>query len=219
MLLLTATLVADGSSDSLLKPILEWLLGQHLPPETVLDIRVPEWGRLPLRRPLRNLTEKLLAAQQFFPANLYFIHRDAEKEDAWPARQHEIDESIARVFRQQVPPYIRVIPVQMTETWLLHNEAALRLAAENPNGRIPLRLPDPTSLETQKQAKLLLLKLLREASGLVGRRLAKFEANERRRLHRLADLQQEQGFAMLRVLPAFQALEAEVIALTTKLNE
>ena len=42
---LVGTLVADGSSDRLLKPILEWLLSQHLPPGAVISIQVPDWGR------------------------------------------------------------------------------------------------------------------------------------------------------------------------------
>ncbi|WP_375419313.1 hypothetical protein [uncultured Hymenobacter sp.] len=210
MSLLTATLIADGSSDSLLKPILEWVLAQYLPAGTTVDIRVPEWGRLPLSRPLRTLPEKLLAAQQFFPADLYFIHRDAEKDSTWPLRNQEIDEGVAKVFQQKFPVYARVVPVQMTETWLLHNEDAIRLAAENPSGRMALPLPDVHSLELLKQAKTVLLAILREASGLTGRRLLRFEAHERRRLHRLVDLQQEEGFHALRALPAFQRLEEEV---------
>jgi len=207
--------VADGSSDSLLKPILEWLLDQHLPAGSTLNLQVPEWGLLPDRVSVKTLPEKLLAARLFFTAPIYFIHRDVEKDGTWEKRSQEIDQAIQRVFKSQPPPYVRVIPVQMTETWLLHNEEAIREAAENPGGRDYLPLPPLNELENKKHVKTLLLNILRDASGLSGRKLQKFEAYERRRLHRLAALQQEKGFAVLRALPAFQALEQEVIALVT----
>jgi hypothetical protein len=207
---LTATLVADGSSDRLLKPILEWLLSQYLSPAITIDIQVPEWGLLPIADRLRTLPERLVAARRLFAADVYFIHRDTEKYGTWQERQQEIDAALQRVFRADLPPYVRVIPVQMTETWLLHNEAAIREAAENPNGREPVNLPPVARLEALPEAKTRLLEILRTASGLTGRRRQKFEANERRRLHRLAALQQEQGFAVLRALPAFQLLEQEI---------
>lgn len=210
---LTATLVADGSSDSLLKPILEWLLDQHLPTGSTLNLQVPEWGRLPDKISVRTLPEKLLAARLFFTAPIYFVHRDVEKDGTWEGRSQEIDQAIQRVFKSQPPPYVRVIPVQMTEAWLLHDEEAIRKAAENPSGRDYLPLPSLHELETQKHAKTILLTILRDASGLSGRKLQKFEAYERRRLYRLAALQQEKGFAVLRALPAFRILEQEVVAL------
>lgn len=206
MIHLTGTLVADGSSDRLLKPILEWLLGQHLPPSSAINIQVPDWGRFP--RPVPTLPAKLLAAKEFFTADVYFIHRDAEKAATWQERSSEIDHDVQRV--SAAISYVRIVPVQMTETWLLHNEQAIREAAENPSGRSRLALPPVKKLEALSDAKLHLLSILREASGLVGRRLKKFEAYERRRLHRLADLQQEQGFAVLRTLSAFQELEREI---------
>lgn len=215
---LTATLVADGSSDSLLKPILEWLLSQHFPTGTTLDIRAPEWGSLPAAIPRRTLPEKLAAAHAFFAAPLYFLHRDAERDGTWEERRQEITHAVQQVFKEHAPPYICVIPVQMTETWLWHNEAAIRTAAENPRGREPVLLPHPARLETEKDAKMQLLAILRAASGLTGRHLRRFEAYERRRLHRLVALQQTQGFDVLRVLPAFQQLEDEIAALAAAIR-
>ncbi|MGI4735402.1 MAG: hypothetical protein ACRYG7_09505 [Janthinobacterium lividum] len=209
MIHLSGTLVADGSSDRLLKPILEWVLSQHLPPGSAINIQVPDWGRFP--RPVPTLPAKLLAAKEFFTADVYFIHRDTEKTTTWQERSTEIDHDVQQV--STAISYVRIVPVQMTETWLLHNEQAIREAAENPSGRSYIVLPPLKKLEALPDAKMHLLGILREASGLTGRRLKKFEAHERRRLHRLADLQQEQGFAVLRALPAFQALEKEIIAL------
>lgn len=210
---LIGTLVADGSSDRMLKPILEWLLLQYLPPQVPLDIQVPEWGRLQLAR--STLPTKLLAAQHFYPADVYFLHRDAEKE-AWDHRANEIARDASRAMRG-TSSYIRVIPVRMTEAWLLHNEAAIRLAAENPNGRMPLTLPPLNSLESLSDPKEELFRILREATGLSGRRLQKFREGEHKCPHRLADIQQEDGFLALRKLPAFLKLEAEIQQFTEQL--
>ena len=137
MIHLLGTLVADGSSDRLLKPILEWLLSQHLPPGSAINIQVPDWGRFP--RPVPTLPAKLLAAKEFFTADVYFIHRDAEKTATWQERSTEIDHDVQRV--SNAISYVRIVPVQMTETWLLHNEQAIREAAENPSGRNHIALP------------------------------------------------------------------------------
>ena len=94
----------------------------------------------------------------------------------------------------------------MLEAWLLADEAALRRAAGNPNGAIPLSLPRLDALEHIPDPKALLNDLIKEASGLSGRR--------RKRLHlpalasRVADLTDD--FSPLRALPAFPALEAEI---------
>ncbi len=210
---LKGTLVADGSSDRMLKPILDWLVAQWLPTDITLDLQVPDWGRLPVAGP--TLDARLLAAQRFFPADVYFLHRDAEKA-AWQARAAEVTATAVRMLPPSAP-FVRVVPVRMTEAWLLHNEAALRTAAENPRGQMPLALPAINRLEAVPDPKADLLALLREASGLSGRRLQKFRERERHRLHRLADIQQETGFAVLRAVPAFKELEEEVKLLATKL--
>jgi len=160
--------------------------------------------------------DKLQAAREYFPADVYFVHRDAEKYSTWSNRCAEIDHDVQKAL-PSTAQVVRVIPVQMTETWLLHNETAIRLAAGNPSGRMALALPRPQDLEEQKEAKEYLLSILRQASGLKTRHLQKFKERERRRLHRLAELQQDTGFAILRHLPAFKALEAEIAALVASL--
>ncbi|RZK39638.1 MAG: hypothetical protein EOO61_07050, partial [Hymenobacter sp.] len=103
------TLVADGSSDRLLKPILEWLLSQYLPPGSTINIQVPDWGRFP--RPVPTLPTKLLAAKEFFTADVYFIHRDAEKTATWQERSTEIDHDVQRL--PTAISYVRIVSVQM----------------------------------------------------------------------------------------------------------
>jgi hypothetical protein len=142
-----------------------------------------------------------------------FVHRDAEKETL-ATRQAQIDAWVTAAIKKP-PPYVRVVPVRMTEAWLLLSEEAIREAAGNPNGSAKLSLPAINRLEALPDPKEVLLDLLRQATGNTGRRLKSF--NARQAIHILADRQQEYGFQALRALPAFAALEAEVVALVRML--
>jgi len=102
-----------------------------------------------------------------------------------------------------------VIPVQMTEAWLLFDEVALRHAAGNPNGKNPLKLPELSKIEQIPNPKEILFQILREASELTARRLKKFNlAGARIRITELID-----DFSPLLALRAFQALEKRILAL------
>lgn len=196
------TLVADGSSDRALIPIITWALRQ----QGVRMAIQPEWAdlsRLP-RRP-RSLAERIDAALQLYPCALLCVHRDAEREP--PAnRRDEIVAALATLADdgRQLPPMVCVIPVRMQEAWLLFDGAAIRTAAGNPHGRSALELPQAARVERLPNPKKTLRDLLRQASGLSGRRLQQFDD----RPHRVADLVDD--FAPLRALPAFQAFEAEL---------
>jgi hypothetical protein len=50
-------------------------------------------------------------------------------------------------------PVVCVIPVKMTEAWLLIDEKAIREAAGNPKGRQPLNLPKPSKTEELSDPK------------------------------------------------------------------
>ena len=97
----------------------------------------------------------------------------------------------------------------MTEAWLLFDETAIRLAAGNPNGKNPLEIPDLSVIEDIPNPKIILFKILREASGLTDRRLKKFNMAESR--IRIAELVSD--FSPLRKLRAFQRLEIDISAL------
>jgi hypothetical protein len=94
----------------------------------------------------------------------------------------------------------------MQEAWLLFNEAAVRSAAGNPRGNQLLQIPNISRVEQLPNPKEILHQLLRDASGLTGRRLKQFSVYER--VHRVAELIDD--FSPLRPLSAFQALEAEI---------
>ncbi len=197
------TLLSDGSSDSALIPVLTWLLQAHL-----VDCAIQhEWADL--RRVPKSLkdtfSKRIKLAVELYPCELLFIHRDAEKEP----RQKRVDE--IRKAKEEAGeslsvPTVCVVPVHMTEAWLLFDETALRRAAANPNGKHPLQLPNLTQLEDKPDPKELLYKLLGEASGLGSHRRRRLRVEEL--VHRVAEFIDD--FASLRAMPAFKALEDEL---------
>lgn len=197
------TLLSDGSSDKALLPILTWLLREHLF-ESAIQSTWADLRRLP--KPPKTLSLRISKSIELYPCDLLFVHRDAEREPR-ENRVAEIREAIALSVKSvPVPPAVCVVPVRMQEAWLLFDEAALRRASGNPGGKQPLQLPDIAKIEQQPDPKDILHELLRQASGLTGRRLKKFAVNEL--VHRVAQLIDD--FTPLRALPAFMALEAEI---------
>ena len=191
------TLLADGSSDRVLLPILQWLMDQHCPAATELNFA----DHLPSEP--TGLAERIRAALKCYPCHLLFVHRDAEGED--PAlRQMQID--TARAGCSPAVHLVSVVPVRMTEAWLLVDEAAIRGAAGNPSGIAALDLPKPGKLERHKDPKAALFEALRTASGCSGARLKDFHPESRR--HRVSELMAT--FAPLRTLPSFARLEAQL---------
>lgn len=194
------TLIADGPTDQTLLYVLDWLLRQHdmTPERQFFDPRK-------MYRPPTTLAEKICAAQDQFPCEVLFIHRDAETSSS-DVRRGEIAAAIRSV---DTPPHVCVIPVRMTEAWFLFDQVALRRAAGKPNGTASLCLPRCQDVESHPDPKNTLVKALRQASGLTGRGLRKFNENAAR--YRLAELIQD--FTPLRTLTAFQRLEQDIVQL------
>lgn len=202
---LRTTLLGDGGSDRTLIPILDWLLQCNV---TAQPLSGTQWAALGFRRsPLENLQARVRFAVENYPCDILFVHRDAERQTP-ENRKAEILNAVLQ--SQIVPPAVCVIPVRMTEAWLLLDEAAIRVASGNPRGRNALNLPPPTSIERVADPKEVLFQALRSASEQTGRRLHSLRVEERR--HRVAELM---NWELLRGLPAFQSLEAE---LTTTLT-
>jgi len=195
--IVVCTLLADGSSDRVLLPILQWLMDQHCHAATELNFA----EYLPSEP--ATLTERISAALDYYPCHLLFVHRDAEGDD--PAlRQAQIDAAWAGC--NPAVQLVSVIPVRMTEAWLLVDEVAIRGAAGNPNGVAALDLPKPGKLAQHKGSKSALFDALRTASGRSGARLKDFHPESRR--HRVTELMAT--FAPLRSLPSFERLEAQL---------
>lgn len=91
----------------------------------------------------------------------------------------------------EAPPTVAVVPIRMTEAWLLLDEGRIRRVAGNPNGRTDLGLPRLSDVESVADPKRLLQGALISASGLQGHRLRKFRErfnDHRRRLLEGLDL-------------------------------
>jgi len=203
MMELRYTLLSDGSSDRVLIPVLNWLLHTHLRDCAIQS----EWADLRcFDRSLTNTLEKRIKLSiELYPCELLFIHRDSER-DSHMIRVNEIRTTVNQIESFVSVPTVCVVPVRMTEAWLLFDIVALRQAASNPNGSTLLQLPELRRLEHQPDPKNVLRDLLRQASGLSLRRLKGFPMSDR--THRVAELIND--FSPLRILPAFAALESEL---------
>jgi hypothetical protein len=197
------TLVSDGSSDRTLLPILTWVLREL----SEINRIQPEWADLRrLHHPPRSLRDRILISIDLYPCDLLFIHRDAEGEDP-EHRYEEISSAISEAENNDLKiPAICVVPVRMTEAWLLIDESSIRRAAGNPNGKEPLHLPEVSKIEQIPNPKEVLFNKLRKASGLSGRHLKSFDLLGSR--IRVSDLVED--FSPLRKLMAFQRLENDI---------
>ena len=200
------TLLCDGPTDANLIPILNWVLRQRGGLALTVGVLAEFWR---LARPPQSLEEKIRCALDLHPCRLLFVHRDAEKQPS-SDRHLEIRRAVDRLAEAGFAiPAVAVVPVRMLEAWLLLDENAIRHAAGNPNGKQPLDLPAPQRLEERPDPKNDLHQALRQACGLRGRRLKKF--NVSRAFWRITDYQQD--FTALGQLPAFGQLEEAVARL------
>ena len=201
------TLVADGSSDRALLPILTWLLRQYC---GVIPIQAEFADLRRLSPSPRKLSGRIDRSVELYPCDLLFVHRDAESAPI-EEREAEIRKALEESSVEDAVRVVCVVPVRMQEAWLLIDEAALRRAAGNPNGTQSLDMPDVQRLEELADPKQLIRDLLRQASELQGRRLERF--NWRSSAHRVAEMIDD--FSVLYKLAAFQRLAAAVEQVVT----
>lgn len=196
------TLLADGSSDRALLPILTWLLRQSC---GAIPIQAEFADLRRLSPSPRKLSERINRSVELYPCDLLFVHRDAESASI-EEREAEIHKALEESSVKGSVRVVCVVPVRMQEAWLLIDEAALRRSAGNPNGTQPLAMPEVQKLEELADPKQLIRDLLRQASELRGRRLERF--NWRSSVHRVTEMIGD--FSVLYRLAAFRRLAAEV---------
>jgi hypothetical protein len=170
-----ALLIADGSSDlPLSSHIARLAAGLGRPIEVV-----PVSGDRLKCRSVQDRVRKVLREDPHF--ELLFVHRDAETRDPAPRHIEVVSGATQGGFQGPVVP---VVPVRMTESWLLLDEGKIRFVAGNPRGTMDLGLPPPSQVERVANAKDQLRAALATASGLSGRRLKTFNKrfNQNRRL-------------------------------------
>ena len=193
------TLLGDGSSDEALKRHVEWMVRENVASDVAID---SQWADLRAAKPKpEGLGARIERAIDLYPCDVLFVHRDAEREE--PERRiQEIAQACIGIKVRATP--VPVIPVRMSESWLLCDETAIRKAAGNPNGEQPLNLPRLREIEGLPDPKNTLHTVLRCASGLTGRRLKAFSPRARLVANYISD------FSLLRRLPAFQRLETDL---------
>lgn len=198
------SLISDGSSDRCLLPILKWVIRRHFP-EIPIEGKLAETSRL---LPFQNtLSVRIRKTITFYQPDILFIHRDAETQDP-QLRYDEILSAISSIGNQP-PPYVCVVPVRMSEAWLLFDENAIRKAAGNPNGRGPVQLPPIRTLESIPYPKQMLKDILIQASELRGRHLKRFKPDKRRWLIS----ENINDYSPLLALEAFRRLNRDIAAL------
>jgi hypothetical protein len=198
---LRLTLLADGRSDACLLSLLRWLVG-----EVMGEVQIePVFADLAaMREPPKSLSERIRAALELYPCDLLFVHRDAEAQTV-EARIGEIQRAMGAIMA--AGHWVPVVPVRMTEAWLLVDERAIREAAANPSGKIALGLPPLSRLEALPSPKEALRSALEIASERTGRRLLQFRRDMGQHVQRVAQLMHERE--KLRELPAFLRLEKD----------
>ena len=192
----TVTLVADGSSDANLLPIVNWVIHEKFPD---LSFRSEFAQFLPPAG--AGLKARISAAIRLTPCDVVLVHRDAENQ----SMQKRLDE-ISAELPPEAEMHIPVVPIRMSESWLLSDEQAIRSAAGNPNGDAELQLPGIDRWESMPDPKAALCSALKRASGLHGRRLHRF--NVYRARNRIAEI--TGTFEPLRNLSGFAAMERRV---------
>lgn len=151
-------LVCEGSSDAPLALHIQRLFESCGHPRP--DFDVSREGRLLVDRICKGLD---LAPHY----GVLFVHRDSDRAGA-DARYEEIAEAIQQA--ECAGHWVGIVPVRMTESWLLLDEAAIRKAVGNPNGRVELDLPSPAEAERMADPKSALRSAIIVGAEVQGRR-------------------------------------------------
>lgn len=165
----TGLLIREGTSDEPLGAHLEALCVER---GIDVVISTPDLSRLP-SPPGKGVTHQLSAALELMKpkkVDVVFIHRDADGAGV-VARRDEINSAVEAEGSGLL--HIPVIPVRMTEAWLLLDEQAIRDVAGNPQGRVNLNLPTLKQVESIADPKATLMDALKKASEERGRRLSR----------------------------------------------
>lgn len=187
---LAYAVVADGGTDRLLVPIIQWAIHRLDPGVEILE---PEF------RKRKGSVADFLATYKT-GALLVFVHRDAEN-TTLDARLQEFQP----LLRQDVVP---VVPVRMSESWLLFDGSAIAKAASSPSSPVPV--PVLAQIENIPNPKQRLDDLLFRAAGApTGRRGRTFRRSIVDR--RISVAEYITDYSPLECVPAFRRFQ-EVLA-------
>ena len=183
---LAYAIVADGGTDRLLVPIIQWAVHRLDPDVEILE---PEF------RKRKGSVAEFLSTYST-GAMLIFVHRDSEK-----LKLEERLEEFTAVDRQHVVP---VVPVRMSESWLLFHGPAIAEAAGVKSSSVAV--PSIVQIENITDPKGHLDDLLLQAAGPpTGRRGRIFRRSIPER--RVSVAQYIADYSPLENLPAFRSFQ------------
>ena len=195
------TFCSEGPSDRVLQHHINWALEKL----TTLPF-TGEWADPSVfENRDRDVATRAAQAVSFYPCNLLFVHRDADG-DGYEGRREEIREALRNAGVGVAS--VAVVPVRMTESWLLSSEAAIRCAAGRPAGTAQLPIPSARGLEGVGDPKAKFEELLCAASEHRGRKLEQFRRELPSLKYRVAELVED--FTPLMQLPAFRSFYDEL---------
>ena len=184
------SVVADGGTDSLLVPIIQWAVHRIDPGVEILE---PEF-----RKRIGSVADFLTTYET--GAMLIFVHRDSENLGL-DERRREFE----TLDRQDFVP---VVPVRMSESWILFDGPAIAKAAGSPASQVPV--PRVAEIENIPDPKYRLDELLFQAAGApAGRKGRVFKSSIARR--RVSVAEYITDYSPLENVPAFRSFQ-EVLA-------
>lgn len=175
------TLCSEGPSDRVLQQHINWAL------ERLSSLPISgEWADPSIFDNLeRDVATRAAQAVAYYPCNLLFVHRDADGMGR-EVRKEEIRRALRAAGIAMAS--VAIVPVRMTEAWLLCSESAIRGAAGRPTASDNLGFPSIRSLETLSDPKGRFEELLCMASAHRGRRLEQFRREIPSLKYRVAEL-------------------------------
>lgn len=199
------TLVGDGSSDRVLQPVINWLLND-LYPELPVSGVYADFGGLWKPPAKGDIKGQVKHAQRYYPFDILIYHRDAEQNsnEIIATRIAEILDNIKDVIEPQ--KIVCVVPIVMTEAWLLIDANAIKKASGNRNYSGVLNLPPIQTLEQKNDPKDILFNLLKTANDSKKRNLNKFKPHAA--VHFVAE--NIKDFSSLRELRSFKQFESDL---------
>lgn len=209
---LRAVFLADGPSDLPLAAHLEALCVEHgrEVQVTPIDPRLL-WERG------RSVEDRLrIVLNHGAASDLVFIHRDAEAQSP-DDRVAEV-RAAAGMVGVDVGRVVPVVPVRMTEAWLLLDHSEIRRVAGKPGSTQPLDLPGRERVEALPDPKEALRSALLVAGAPSGRRRRQqFERDFGR--HRQLLLQRLDPHGPVSELSAWKRLVADIAAALDAIDE
>ena len=184
---LTWSVVADGGTDRLLVPVIQWAIHRLDPDVEILE---PEF------RKRYGSVREFLGTYKPGGVMLIFVHRDSEN-----LSLQERSREFESVTRSDVVP---VVPVRMSEAWILFDGTAVAKAAGSPAPHVSV--PAIAEIESIGNPKDRLDELLlRTAGPPTGRRGRNFKRSIASR--RVSVAEYISDYSPLEQLPAFRRFQ------------